>query len=76
MLMLSKFNTAISWMNSSKILNKSKAEEFRFSWLRLARTVNVGAKTFFELMKIYTDPQEAINNISILAERGEQKEKN
>ena len=73
--MLSKFNTAISWMNSGKILNKSKAEEFRFSWLRLARTVNVGAKTFFELMKIYADPQEAINNINILAKRGGAKGK-
>lgn len=70
MLMLTKFNTAKNWMSSGKILNGYKAEEFRFSWLRLARTENVGAKTFFELIRVYADPQEAINNVNVLAARG------
>jgi DNA processing protein len=68
--MLTKLNKAIGWMNPSQILSKSQSEGFRLSWLRLARTKNVGSKTFIELMKIYGDPQKAIENIDILAEKG------
>ena len=68
--MLTKFYAIADWARPDLVLNKCNTEEFRFSWLRLARTENVGAKTFFELMEMYRDPQEAINNISVLAKRG------
>jgi DNA processing protein len=68
--MLTKLNAALGWMNSGGILGKSQLDSFRVAWLRLARTKNVGAKTFVELMKIYGDPQRAIDNIDMLAERG------
>ena len=73
--MLTNFNASTNLAYSNQVLNQYKSEEFRFSWLRLARTCNVGPKTFFELMKMYGDPQEAINNIDILARRGGAKDK-
>ncbi|WPX96621.1 hypothetical protein [Candidatus Bandiella euplotis] len=50
--------------------DKSKSESFRLSWLRLARTKNVGAKTFIELMNLYGDPQLALENVDVLAKKG------
>ncbi|MFQ3307347.1 MAG: DNA processing protein [Candidatus Midichloriaceae bacterium] len=51
-------------------LSPSSCEEFRFSWVRLARTKNVGCKTFLELLHIYGNPIDALANIEKLAFNG------
>ena len=56
--------------NALNFNNFSNSDKFKRSWIRLARTKNVGAKTFIELIKIFGDPEKAIQNIDILAKRG------
>ena len=50
--------------------NLNNSDNLMLSWMRLARTKNVGAKTFIELIKIFGDPDIAIQNVDILAKRG------
>ncbi|CAL7961474.1 DNA processing protein [Alphaproteobacteria bacterium] len=52
-------------------INDSK---FRLSWMQLARSHNVGARTFAELLKIFKTPQIALKNLPELAKRGGRKE--
>jgi DNA processing protein len=56
--------------NFGKLLNSKKADDFKFSWIRLARTKNVGSKTFVQLLKMYGDPETALQNVDTLAKKG------
>ncbi|MCD8519864.1 MAG: DNA-processing protein DprA [Alphaproteobacteria bacterium] len=51
--------------------NPDEAE--RLSWLRLARTENVGPATFARLLEFYGNPSEALKNLPDLAKRGGRK---
>ena len=55
--------------NFGKLLN-NKSDDFKFSWIRLARTKNVGSKTFVQLLKMYGDPETALQNVDTLAKKG------
>lgn len=56
--------------NALNCNNSSNSDSFKLSWIRLARTKNVGAKTFIELIKTFGDPEKAIQNVDVLAKRG------
>jgi DNA processing protein len=68
--MATDINKSAKHMSSHPACVHTLSEDFRLAWLRLARTKNVGAKTFVELIKMYGNPQKAIDNIGVLAGRG------
>ena len=43
---------------------------FRLAWMRLARTKNVGARTFSELIRLFHDPREVLEKLPELAVSG------
>lgn len=43
---------------------------FRVSWLRLARSKGVGSRTFIELLKIFHDPEKALEALPNMAKKG------
>ena len=56
----------------------AKLAEFPFdkrSWLKLARSENIGSKTFTELLRLFKTPENAIEKIPYLAEQGGMKRK-
>ena len=53
--------------NLGKLFDNDKSDNFKFSWIRLARTKNVGSKTFVQLLKTYGNPETALQNIASLA---------
>lgn len=55
-----------------KIENKEFNKKY---WLMLARSENVGSKTFIELIKVFKTPEKALEQIPILAEKGGLKRK-
>ena len=56
--------------NLGKLFGNDKSDNFKFSWIRLARTKNVGSKTFIQLLKTYGNPETALQNIDYLAKKG------
>jgi DNA processing protein len=56
--------------NLGKLFDNDKSDNFKFSWIRLARTKNVGSKTFVQLLKTYGNPETALQNIDSLAKKG------
>ena len=56
----------------AKIENKEFNKKY---WLMLARSENVGSKTFSELIKVFKTPEKALEQIPILAENGGLKRK-
>lgn len=56
----------------AKIENKEFNKKY---WLMLARSENVGSKTFSELIKVFKTPEKALEQIPILAEKGGLKRK-
>lgn len=59
-------------MFKKNIFNESIAFN-KLSWLRLARSANVGAKTFWDLIRIYKTPTAALEQIPYLSSRGGRK---
>lgn len=58
-------------MNYNKIQKLSEKDQI--DWLRLARTHNVGPKTFFKILSLFNSLEEAINNIPHFARKGGSK---
>ena len=56
--------------NLGKLFGNDKSDNFKLSWIRLARTKNVGSKTFIQLLKTYGNPETALQNIDSLAKKG------
>lgn len=46
------------------------SSEEKISWLRLARSENVGKSTFFRLIEIFKSPDEALKHLADLSNRG------
>jgi DNA processing protein len=55
-------------MNYNKIQKLSEKDQI--NWLRLARTHNIGPKTFFKILSLFNSLEEAINNVPHFARRG------
>jgi predicted Rossmann fold nucleotide-binding protein DprA/Smf involved in DNA uptake len=51
-------------MNYNKIQKLSEKDQI--NWLRLARTHNIGPKTFFKILSLFNSLEEAINNEPVL----------
>lgn len=69
-IVLYKFYYATVIMLKKQYQNDIWDSQFRIAWIRLARSQNVGSRTFFELLRIFKTPEEALSNIPKLAERG------
>src|SRR3954469_17781437 len=53
------------------MLNKSQAfSEEKINWLRLIRSENVGAKTFYQLLATFGNAKKALEHLPQLAQRG------
>lgn len=55
-------------MNYNKIQKLSEKDQV--NWLRLARTHNIGPKTFFKILSLFNSLEEAINNVPHFARMG------
>ena len=61
--------TNIKTHNSKDTHNNNYDHNFIVSYIRLARTKNIGPKTFFELLKLFSSPINAISHIQELGKR-------
>jgi len=46
------------------------SDKSKIAWLRLARTRNIGARTFFDLLRMFVTPEAALEQLPNMAKRG------